>query len=1370
MTRAHYELCHDEYGRPHLLADIAVPRGRDPYWRGSASEPYLVKVTERSYATHPGSQTRYLLDRVASEVSYDVTAQVTGTLPELVTRLETRQGMPRRIIAATATYYDGPAFQGQPLGELGKYGLATRIERLAHTTETLAAAFGEQSISPWLADPPASETDPWPGYPEQFRAQVIRGGRAGGYVQRVGAGVPNGLYIIEAARRYDIHDTNDNGDDSVHGLLVGSRDACGVSTRVELDPYLLLPAKVILGDILEEFAEYDYRTQHPVHVLDNNDYHSRYTYTPLGLLRTVVRTGPDTDGVNPIGDTDAQPGILYMYGLTEYDDNAASPMWVHKRTRVVNRWDTLRRERERFVHAGNAAPSEAEVFSADEVKVHPERFSEQRDYSDGFERLLQSRTRRSTPVVLDLGLPPDIGAKPVNPTLSPPSDPQRPVVRVTKWAGYDNKGRVVEDYEPFFEEGWAYQRPSESEFHGKLQCIITHRDPRGVPIIITYPDRTERWFVHGRPEALNNPGRYVPNPWESYEYDADDNAARTHPDANSSWLANADTPANVEVDPLGRVIVVTERDGIATYNTRVQWDISGNVIRVIDAMNRVCYQASYDLLGRPWRETTLDGGDTLTVRDPLGAPVEQRDGRGAVTLTSYDLLHRFSYQWGCAASNSALTLCQAIIYGDDQQVPPDAKLRNLRGRPWRTYDQVGVTSYEQYDVHNNAAISTRRWLPVPQLAQTVEEKPPHPAWPPAKPGDAQLEAQVLGQRWLTVHAQRDRNGACHTVTISSPDISDRRFEFSRDSNGEVTAITVREGTYAHPLLLSRLVDAHGQQVLLERENHIVTRYLRDPRNTMLLRQYTEQADGKGTLVLHDSQLEHGPTGVVMKLRESRGGGQVITNTFHHDALDRLQTATGTMCPTLGSEPWDITPGTTDPQSRCSYEYDAVGNLLRYQREVADRCIEQRTVEFQQGTNRIVALNVKENGKKYRIQYSTDSAGQVTREGPSRTFAWDHAHRLHGISVHGESGQKATNYWYDHTDRVCSISSCTGKPTRLRLIIDGWITVNLTNNGYSGSINDITITVSSDGSTTGEPLAWYKITPDKDSGECWHLLSDYLGSIRAVIRCDGTMIETSDYSHYGQIQYRHGLDRATNFPRLLGYAKGEEDAAAGFLILGSRAYAPWLGRFFASETLDDLRDLATKSLLGISDPADPPTHRIPAWAVSPYSYAANSPLTVVDIQGRQSGKSESCQLRQFEPNPSSHQGSYLQGAAKDYLKGQAREIAKAEARELPKAMKDPEKFKENKLKDFVKDRSAAKEYKSLQKEAEKSKQPVGNLWSAIGKLWEQAAAALGGKEKPDSKGKEKPHEKGKEPEKGKEKGPEKKPPPPPPPPSTDTNKK
>ena len=131
---------------------------------------------------------------------------------------------------------------------------------------------------------------------------------------------------------------------------------------------------------------------------------------------------------------------------------------------------------------------------------------------------------------------------------------------------------------------------------------------------------------------------------------------------------------------------------------------------------------------------------------------------------------------------------------------------------------------------------------------------------------------------------------------------------------------------------------------------------------------------------------------------------------------------------------------------------------------------------------------------------------------------------------------------------------------------------------------------------------------------------------------------------------------------------------------------------------------------------------------------------------------------------------MQGAAKDYVKGQAREIAKAEARELPKAMKDPEKFKENKLKDFVKDRSAAKEYKSLQKEAEKSKQPVGNLWSAIGKLWEQAAAALGGKEKPDSKGKEKPHEKGKEPEKGKEKGPEKKPPPPPPPPSTDTNKK
>ena len=56
-------------------------------------------------------------------------------------------GQPRRsptagnIRALTLTYYDGPAFEGMPSGQLGDWGLRTRVERLSLTPEILTAAY-----------------------------------------------------------------------------------------------------------------------------------------------------------------------------------------------------------------------------------------------------------------------------------------------------------------------------------------------------------------------------------------------------------------------------------------------------------------------------------------------------------------------------------------------------------------------------------------------------------------------------------------------------------------------------------------------------------------------------------------------------------------------------------------------------------------------------------------------------------------------------------------------------------------------------------------------------------------------------------------------------------------------------------------------------------------------------------------------------------------------------------------------------------------------------------------------------------------------------------------------------------------------------
>ena len=54
-------------------------------------------------------------------------------------------------------------------------------------------------------------------------------------------------------------------------------------------------------------------------------------------------------------------------------------------------------------------------------------------------------------------------------------------------------------------------------------------DPRGQVIRTVNPDGSEQRVVLGVPVDLADPDVFAPTPWESYTYDANDNAGRTHP-------------------------------------------------------------------------------------------------------------------------------------------------------------------------------------------------------------------------------------------------------------------------------------------------------------------------------------------------------------------------------------------------------------------------------------------------------------------------------------------------------------------------------------------------------------------------------------------------------------------------------------------------------------------------------------------------------------------------------------------------------------------------------------------------------------------------------------------------------------------------
>ena len=96
---------------------------------------------------------------------------------------------------------------------------------------------------------------------------------------------------------------------------------------------------------------------------------------------------------------------------------------------------------------------------------------ETREYSDGFGRLVQTRAQAEDVIFGDpvFGggiLPADQSdeqatRQPVVGKLN--ADRQNPNVVVSGWQIYNNKGRVVEKYEPFFSVGWDYAAPTDAQ-------------------------------------------------------------------------------------------------------------------------------------------------------------------------------------------------------------------------------------------------------------------------------------------------------------------------------------------------------------------------------------------------------------------------------------------------------------------------------------------------------------------------------------------------------------------------------------------------------------------------------------------------------------------------------------------------------------------------------------------------------------------------------------------------------------------------------------------------------------------------------------------------------------------------------------------
>jgi RHS repeat-associated protein len=960
---------YDPYGQPRTQINIAVPRLH--------GEPYPATITATDYAKRDDGA-RYIVDRVARVTSYEILNDGSATPFELRDAIAIGQAE-RSIIAQSLNFYDGLQFEGLPFlapdrGQVGDYGALVRTESLVLTEDLLQQAYRSGNrfvVPPYLS---AHGLPVWTAeYPEEFQAllpanQAVDATRPGLVITPAGYGFATGdvnspfargYFAATERRRYDFHVAA-----SGRGLVTAKRQALGQDETVGYDGFDFLVARTTNAVGLTTQADYDYRVQKPRQVIDQNGNRTLFAFTPLGLTGSKAVMGKETEAV---GDTAGAPSTKLIYDFAAFANG--QPVSVR----------TVRR-----VHHANdmnmPLPDRAETI-------------EKIEYSDGFGRLLQTRSQGEDVTFGDI----NFGDAGLNADQSLPVEDgvgKRRAnldllnVVVSGWQIYDNKGRVVEKYEPFQSAGWGYASPNDAQ---RGQKATMYYDPRGHVIRTVNPDHSEQLAIYGIPTDLSKPSQFTPTPWETYTYDPNDNAGRTHHDTSRSYQRHWDTPATAVIDVLGRVIRNVERNGPDAktdwYTTQQTYDIRGNVVAVTDPLHRVAFRYAYDLQNRSLRTENIDAGLRLSFLDAGGNTIEQRDSKGGLSLHSYDALNRAIRLWARDDSAASVGLRERLEYGDGSDAKQPANERsanralNLLGELHNHFDEAGLLAFTAYDFKGNLIDKTRQVIRDAQILRAFDNAGANQwqvhafrvDWRP--PNGMTLPAYASGLLEPTIYQTSATYDALNRVTrIKYPrDVEGARKELEPQYNraGGLQALKLDGTTYVERIAYN----AKGQRVLIAYGNGVMTRYAYDPETFRLARLRSEPYTESQAFTYHpaaaslqDLAYTYDMAGNILAIQDRTPGcgvlnnpegarvadpdlanllvgGDALVREFEYDPLYRLLSGTGRECKDIPQpRPWaddrrcgfnssrqgtpnqDNAPNLTATY-REEYEYDPAGNML-----------------------------------------------------------------------------------------------------------------------------------------------------------------------------------------------------------------------------------------------------------------------------------------------------------------------------------------------------------------------------------------------------------------------------------------------------------
>lgn len=622
----------------------------------------------------------------------------------------------RRIVERSQTLYRSDDLTALlPLGAAQSMALPGESYRLAFTTGLVSRIFGTPVTDAILLE--------------------------GGYVHPTGQ---NDWWIPSGRVFYSPGDADTPAQELAEArkhfyMVRRAVDPFGAIDRRTYDNYDLLPlnATDAVGNITA--ADNDYRVVHSYRVTDPNGNFNEVAFDCLGQVSGTAVHGKAGEGDSLAGFipdlTDAQiqsvranplnnPGAI----LGNATSRIVYDLFAYFRTRDLPSPDapmlyTLTRE----THVSDLAAQPGQLTKFQHIFI----------YWDGFGREAQHKAQAESGPVPGAG------------------DNVSPRWVGSGWTIYNNKGKPVRNYEPFFSTTHLF----EFNRQAGVSSVLFY-DPVERVVATLHPDNTiektvfDAWWeatwdtndaalisdprtdpdVGNFFQRLLGPGPGAFTSWHDLRINGnlgttpEEKAANK--DAAQKVEAHAGTPTVAHFDSLGRTCLSVADNGLLAsvpqrYPTRTAMDTENKPLVLFDALGRhvmeMClrepipggggfrYVAGYSVAGSPLYRNGMDGGERRTLEDAVGHTIRHWDARGFVFRTVYDSLRRPTHRFASRTGFGEILL-ERLIYGEKH---PDATL-NLKGKLFRQYDSAGVASHNRYDFKDNV-LETGRQLAVLSL-------------------------------------------------------------------------------------------------------------------------------------------------------------------------------------------------------------------------------------------------------------------------------------------------------------------------------------------------------------------------------------------------------------------------------------------------------------------------------------------------------------------------------------------------------------------------------------------------------------------------------------------------------------------------------